>query len=212
MVLAGPPRPSPCLLRPAEARQLRWRDVQIFDGSLSTRYEKVYGIVHIKEPRTRRTTGHATQQRVLLEFPGICSLINNMKASISDHELDTAIWKFTAAQHFAFRSLGVSHQQKMLHGLRGGGATGHLLQYRDLPQIRRRGRWTSERTLERYIQQGTFLLRALADLAPFLCKTGLRKACRGIRSFLRSGVEQQGFANSVSPLGALPLSLSDVGR
>ena len=30
-----------CLLRPAEARQLRWCDVKIVDGSLSTRYEKV---------------------------------------------------------------------------------------------------------------------------------------------------------------------------
>ena len=48
------------------------QDVPLFlffdalDGSLSTRYEKVYGFVHIKEPKTRRTTGQADQQHVLL--------------------------------------------------------------------------------------------------------------------------------------------------
>ena len=73
----------------------------------------------------------------------------------------------------------MSHQRYTLHGLRGGGATDHWLQYRDLAQLRRRGRWTSERALERYVQEGTFLvhqnwlckevadrLRALAELAP----------------------------------------------
>ena len=49
------------LLRPAEA------DVKMFDGSLSTRYEKVYGIVDNREPtKTRRMAGHAVQQHVLL--------------------------------------------------------------------------------------------------------------------------------------------------
>ena len=71
-----------CLLRPAEARQLRWCDVQIFDGSLSTRHEKVYGIVHTKEPKTSRMTGHAAQQHVLLDCPGVCQLINTMKFQI----------------------------------------------------------------------------------------------------------------------------------
>ena len=54
-----------CFLRPAEARQLRWREVKLFDGSRSTRDEKVYGIVHIRETKTRRMTGHAAQQHVL---------------------------------------------------------------------------------------------------------------------------------------------------
>ena len=79
-----------------------------------------------------------------------------MKSSIPDHGLDTAIWRLTAAQHFAYfqrqlRSLGVSDQHYTLHRLRGGGATDHWLQCRDLPPLRRRGRWTSARTLERYL-------------------------------------------------------------
>ena len=55
-----------CLLRPAEARQLRLCNVQAFNGSLSTRYEKVSGIV-------RRMAGQAAQQQVLLECLGIRS-------------------------------------------------------------------------------------------------------------------------------------------
>ena len=104
----------------AVARQLRWCD------ALSTRYEKVYGIVHLREPKTRRMTGHATQQHVLLECLGICQLVNSMRSSIPDHKLDTPTWGFTAVQHFAYfqrqlRSLGVSYQHYTLHGLRGGG-------------------------------------------------------------------------------------------
>ena len=97
----------------------------------------------------------------------------------------------------------------------GGGATDHWLQYRDLPLLRRRGRWTSERTLERYSHEGTFQLHqnripaeianrlsALADLAPrFFAEQDCGKLrhqllhpprCnvkgRGARSNVRSGV------------------------
>ena len=194
-------------------------------------------------PKTCRTKGYAAQSHMLSKCPGICRLVNTMKASIPDHRLDTAIWKFTPAQHFAYfqrqlRIRGVSHQQYTLHGRRGGGTTDYWQKYRDLPQLRRRGRWTSERTLGRYIQEGTFrphqnrlpaeignCLSALADLAQrFFAEQGNGKPrhqtlqpprCNGkrggVRSLLRSEVEQQSFANSVS-LGALPQPLSDMGR
>ena len=218
-----------CLLRLTEARQLRWCDVKFFDGSLSTRYGKLYGIVIISEPKTRRMAGHAAQQHVLLECPGICQLVNTMKSSIPDHRLDTAIWRFTAAQHFAYfqrqlRSLGVSHQHYTLHGVRGGGATEHWLQYRDLPQLRRRGRWASVRTIERYIQEGTFLLQnliskevadrlsALADLAPrFFAEHDYGESHHRHQQPPRCN-GKCGEVHSVSPLGALPLPLGDVGR
>ena len=102
----------------------------------------------------------------------------------------TPNWRFIAAQHFAYfqrqlRSFGVSHQHYTLHGLRGGGATDHWLQHRHLPLLRRRGWWTSERTLERYIQEVTILLhqnqlsKEFADRlrarASFLCRTRLRR-------------------------------------
>ena len=49
-----------CLLRPAEARPLRWCDVKNVDGSLSTRYEKVSGIVSIREPKTCKMADHCS--------------------------------------------------------------------------------------------------------------------------------------------------------
>ena len=171
------------MLRPAEARQLRWCDVRNVDGSLSTRYEKVCGMVHIRETKTRRRTGHATQQHELLECSEICQLFNTMKSSLPVHNLDTPIGRFAVAQHFAYfqrqlRSLGVSHQHHTLHGLGGGGATDHGL---------RRGRWTSER--EGYSQDGTFQLHQNPALqrscrpsqcfsrarGSFLCRTRLRR-------------------------------------
>ena len=54
-----------CWLRPAEARQLRWCDVKMLDGSLATRYEKVSGIVHITKPKTLKMEGHGAQQHCL---------------------------------------------------------------------------------------------------------------------------------------------------
>ena len=184
-------------------------------------------------------TGHATQQHVILECRGICQLVNTSKSSIPDHKLNTPIWRLTAAQHLAYfqrqlRSLGVSHQHCTLHGLRGGGATDHWLWYRDFPLLRRSGRWTSERTLERYIQEGTFPLDKKSSLqrscrpsrcsrrarASFLCGPttsphshhgATERVPGGVHSVLRSGVEQRSFAHTVSLLGALPLSLGDVG-
>ena len=128
----------------------------------------------------------------------------------------------------------VSRQHCTLHGLRSGGATDHWLWYRDLPLLRRSGRWTSERTLERYIQEGTFPLDKKSSLqrscrpsrcsrrarASFLCGPttsphshhgATERVPGGVHSVLRSGVEQRSFAHTVSPLGALPLSLGDVG-
>ena len=51
-----------CVLRAAEAKHLRRCDAPTLDGSLSTRYEKVSGIVNIS-----RMAVHAAQQHVLLE-------------------------------------------------------------------------------------------------------------------------------------------------
>ena len=136
------------------------------------------------------------------------------------------------------RSHGVSHQQYTVHGLRGGGATDRWLPHRDV-QLRRRARWTTERTLERYIHEGTVPLHqsqlskevadrrsALAELAPrFFAEQDTDEAHHqpplsprcigkggGVHSVLRSGVEQRSFAHTVLPLGALLLPLSDVGH
>ena len=38
-------------------------------------------------------------------------------------------------------------------GLRAGGATHHYLLHLDVPRLRRRGRWASEKTLEHYLHE-----------------------------------------------------------
>ena len=92
---------------------------------------------------------------MVLECPGICRLVNTMKSSIPYHKLEETICEFTAAQHFACFQRELHSLGRLASGLRGGGTTDHLLQYGDLPQLRRGGRWTSERTPERYVQEGT---------------------------------------------------------
>ena len=92
-------------------RQLRWCDVKMFLMDQCQHVAEKFD----REPKTRRMTGHAAQQHVLLECPGICQLVNTMKSSILDHKLDTPIWRFTATQHFDFfqrqrHILCVSHQ------------------------------------------------------------------------------------------------------
>ena len=52
-----------------------------------------------------------------------------------------------------------------LGGLRAGGATDHFLQHQDIPRLRRRARWTGERTLERYVQEGAYFLTARLEAA-----------------------------------------------
>ena len=160
-----------------------------------------------------------------------------MISSIPGHRFDTAIWTITAAQHFAQSNdnsaTSEHHINVTRHGRRGGGASDHLLQYRNLPQLQCRGRWTSERTLERYVQEATFLLHqnrlskevtdrlpALAQLAPrFFAEQDHREShhqppqpprCNGqggeVYSVLCSGVEQRSFAHAVSPFGASPFT------
>ena len=172
-----------CLLRPVEARQLRWCNVKIVDGSLSTRYENILGIAHIREPRTRRMAGHAAQQQVLLECLGMCQLVNTMKSSIPSHILTTAIWKFTAAQHFALFRATTPQPWRVTSTFYAPWTPmrwsyHHWLQYRDLPHLRRRGPWTSERTLASYIQEETFPLHQTGSHVVSLQKKRLRRVPR----------------------------------
>ena len=59
------------------------------------------------------------------------------------------------------RQLGGPAPQLTPHEPRGGGATEHWLQQRDVPALRHRGCWTSERTSERSVQEEAFCLHAL---------------------------------------------------
>ena len=64
-------------------------------------------------------------------------------------------------------------------GFRGGGGTDCFHRFRDVPALRRRERWSSEKTVERYVREGVYYLESfllpthaanlvaeLSDLAP----------------------------------------------
>ena len=55
----------------------------------------------------------------------------------------------------------VASNVDILARLRGGGACDHYLRLGNVSLLRRRGRWTSDRTLERYLQEGLYLSVAL---------------------------------------------------
>ena len=171
-----------------------------------------------------------------MQLSNICSwnvLNNTMKSSIPDHRLDAPIWRFIAAQHFAYfwrqlRSLGVSKKRSM--GSEGGA----------LPIIG----FSIETYLHYDAEVGGPLKRPLKDTFKRDVSTSLKPAplencersqcsrrahtfaeqhygwlhhqplqpprCNGqVRSVLRSGVER---ASELCQLRLASRSTSDVGR
>ena len=156
-----------CLLRPADARCLRWCDLHCFTEDETCRYPGVYGLVGIRPPKTRRMPGHAAHQHVLVESEGLGRLMRALVWHFAPEDRQQQLWTLRESQHLAqfyvvLQRLGVRSLQLTLHGLRGGGPTEHWLSQRDISNLRRRGRWTSERTLERYVQEGAFCLHTLS--------------------------------------------------
>ena len=116
---------------------------------------------------TRRMPGHAAHQHVLVESEGLGRLMRAMIWHFAPADRSQQLWTLRESQHLAqfylvLQRLGIRSLQLTLHGLRGGGATEHWLSQRDIPGLRRRGRWTSERTLERYVHEGAFCLHTLS--------------------------------------------------
>ena len=155
-----------CLLRPAEARSLRWCDLHCFTEDENCRYPGVYGLIGIRLTKTLQMHGHAAHQHVLVESEGLGRLMRALIWHFAPEDRLQQLWTLRESQHLAqfyvvLQRLGV-RSQLTVHGLRGGGATEHWLSQRDIPNLRRRGRWTSERTLERYVQEGAFCLHTLS--------------------------------------------------
>jgi len=158
-----------CLLRPSEARMLRWSDILTFGPEDRHRYEGVYGIIRIEDPKTRRVIGHATHQHVLLECLGLATLLRACRAAMATSPPDARIWAGADHEYFRIfvgvaRDLGLASLHLTPGGLRGGGATDHWLRRRDVQALRRRGRWTNVKTLERYVQEGASQLQQQQSL------------------------------------------------
>ena len=87
---------------------------QTFDGSLSTRCDRVSGIISIS-----RLASHAAQQQVLWECFGIRQMINSMQSSITDHRFNTTLWPPTPSNSSSPLKLqtvsALSHSSRLFH-------------------------------------------------------------------------------------------------
>ena len=114
----------------------------------------------MRKPKTARRSTHAAVQFVLIEDGSVATYLAEAKRQWLS--LRTKLLP-SFSERLLLRKWG--QVLKLLRiaswglrpaSLRGGGATEHFLKYGNSPLLRRRGRWTSERTLEPYLQEGSY--------------------------------------------------------
>lgn len=152
-----------CLLRPEEARSTLLGDIILFLDPDGPRCPGVFGLVGVRKPKTRRNPAHALEQHVLIEDPCLATGLRLLLDRVPPAARSQPLWLGTPAQHLTcwhkgLAALGIADSALVPAGLRGGGATEHYLQNRDVFELRRRGRWTQLATLDRYLQEGVLLL------------------------------------------------------
>eukprot|EP00933_Yihiella_yeosuensis_P079750 TRINITY_DN93162_c0_g1_i1.p1 TRINITY_DN93162_c0_g1~~TRINITY_DN93162_c0_g1_i1.p1 ORF type:complete len:107 (+),score=7.17 TRINITY_DN93162_c0_g1_i1:301-621(+) len=87
-----------------------------------------------------------------------------LSSAALDHKMDTKI-QHLSYQHFWRRCdstlglLGLSQFGFSLALLCAGGSTHHFFTWKDVPRLRRCGRWKTEATLEHYIQEATYAIQ-----------------------------------------------------
>ena len=152
------------LLRPEECLMTPWSHMTFF----SHQRGGVWGIFQVLKAKTRGK--FAQLQSVLFEDELIARFAQCCLESIPWNLRHLPIWpstpaKFRESWDRALARLLLSHLKLLPSGLRGGGACYHMLIFsQNLPRTRRRGRWTSEKTLEHYLQQAWSLM-ALESLS-----------------------------------------------
>ena len=151
-----------CLLRPDEARNIWLSDIIIFLADEAARYSGVYGLVGVRKPKTRRLAAHAPTQHVLIEDKSLADFLGWLLSPIPADLREVLLWNGSPELHAklwrqALAMLGCQDGPWTPASLRGGGATEHYLRQQNVPALRRRGRWTQEATLERYLQEGILL-------------------------------------------------------
>ena len=150
------------LLRPGEARQVRWVDLGFLHPRSHELYPDTFGVIGIVRPKTRRMSVHSVHQYVTVESSVLAVFLRRLLAQVPSESLEEPIWP--GSHHFlrlwwlrSVQRLGLLEFNLTWAGLRAGGATDHWLQNKNLPALRRRGRWSNELTLERYVQEAIFV-------------------------------------------------------
>jgi hypothetical protein len=115
-------------------------------------------IVRVAEPKTRWRG--ARQQFLYIEQP---SALRWLKRRASGMPLNAKVWPMSAgtwgrrlATLLAHLHLG--HLPYTPACFRAGGATYEYLRHKDVALLRLKGRWSSEKSLDRYVQEATALL------------------------------------------------------
>ena len=152
-----------CLLRPDEARHVRYADLNFVDDELHSRYSDVYAILRVAKPKTRRIHSAATVQHVVVQDAVLARFLKRAWSAVPEHRMGELVWTGTASVHgYRFKQLvrDVSPRAGWtLAGLRGGGATDFYLRTMDVMSLRRRGRWQQLSTVDRYVQEAAACLQ-----------------------------------------------------
>ena len=150
------------LLRPSEARHVRWSDIGILSGHDQQFYTGTFAVVGIAQPKTRRMSTHAMHQYVTVESRLMSVFLRNVTRLIPPTQLNERIWPGSAHPLRMWWLRAMSRLQLLdlnltWAGLRAGGATDYWLRTSNLPALRRRLRHRNEQTLERYVQESVFI-------------------------------------------------------
>ena len=145
------------LLRRGEWREVTWSDYQVHPTSLEFR-----ACAPPKRDANRFPPKSSTCSSSVQVWPSCSKLFNFvlrlLAASLSLVWLSAKDARFQAV----LRRLGLVDSPFTLAGFLGSGGTDHFFRCRDIPGLRRRGRWSSEKTPERYVQEGVHYLESLS--------------------------------------------------
>ncbi|CAK0896163.1 unnamed protein product, partial [Prorocentrum cordatum] len=160
-----------CYLRPGEAAKLRGRHLIAPSASAGTLYQ-YFGLLLHESGKDPGKTG-VNDESILFDREGwLAPLLAALKLSTLP---DQPLWGETIAQlpklfDSACRELSLERLRPHLYSLRRGGASDDMLsQRRSLPEIQRRGRWRSAKSLNR---KETKLLDELAWIPPAALELG----------------------------------------
>ena len=138
-----------CLLRPAELLKLTAGDIRLPTSA----YEPVRAVVRLKDPKNRSSLGRF--QFCMVEDESLVAWLQWYLRGVNE---STKLWpgtpaKFTKRFRHTLARLGLARLPLTPGCLRPGGATRMFLDGSSVSQLKYRGRWRQESSLEVYIQE-----------------------------------------------------------
>eukprot|EP00971_Amphidinium_carterae_P154168 3057567-Amphidinium_carterae.1 len=139
---------------------IRWQhnDLESALLVLSQQYPLVQGLASIAKPKLRTGLNRNNFQFVVIEDALMAGFVHRQRAAVSQPLQQELLWsqglvEFLHMWRQGLAVLGLTAMPYVPSGLRGGGATHHFLMHQDVPRLRRRGRWQTERTLQHYLHE-----------------------------------------------------------